>query len=375
MKILVHSTDFLPNDGGAAVFVHNICLQLCRLGHQVDVLTLVRDNSDAIDQKQPYRVFRYSTFKRLASLVPMMKVLSLHHRNHYDLIFAGHFGTTCFIGEIILKKVFNIPFVVLSHGNDVWKFSINTYLDKIFARIVFNNSSLILANSNFTAKRILEMGYKIKIKILWPGVDENQFHPNVSCTEVRSKYDLVGKKVLLTVVRLVPVKNVGNVLKALCKVVEQVPEVRYLVVGDGPVRDQLEKHRDELGLHAYVYFLGNVEHEQLPMFYCASDVFVMPSCKTKGAVETFGISLIEASACGKPVIGGQSGGIVEAVINGKTGLLVDPDNSDDIASAIIQLLTDQEFAAQLGQNGRERIERELSWDKMGEKLGKYLESI
>jgi phosphatidylinositol alpha-1,6-mannosyltransferase len=140
-----------------------------------------------------------------------------------------------------------------------------------------------------------------------------------------------------------------------------------LIAGDGEERQRLEKLRDELGLYNYVHFLGNVGYDQLPFFYGASDLYVSPSY-----VETFGISFIEAGASGKPVIAGRSEGAVEAVTEGKTGLLVNPYSVDEIAAAITQLLTSQELSRRLGKNGRQRAEEELNWDKMGEKLENYL---
>ncbi len=244
-------------------------------------------------------------------------------------------------------------------------------MDKWVAWLLINKAALILGNSRFTAERIRMRGFKGPVEVLNPGVDPAAFHPGVDTKEVRQQYGLDGHPVLLTTARLVSKKNIAGVLNALPRVIEQIPNVLYLIAGDGEERDQLETLCDELSLRSYVRFLGYVENSRLPALYRASDLFVMP---TKG-VESFGISFIEANACAKPVIAGRSVGMTDAVIDGKTGLLVDPHNIDEIASAIIRLLKDRELARRLSENGRRRVEQEFSWEKVGDRLERYLKQV
>ncbi len=377
MRVLFLSPDFPPKSGGVAVFVHNLCLQLSRLGHQVDVLTRRQDNGRGINAKQSYRVYRYSEYRRLSSLAPVTRTLLLYQKNRYDMVFLGHFTTTHALGVLILHKLWNVPFTILSHGNDVFRYSIHTKTDEIVAKLLFRNTAMILANSCFTADRIREIGYRGELEVLNPGVDHVVFRPGIDTTELCRKHELNGRWVMLTVARLTAKKNVDGVLRALRKVIAQVPNVSYIVAGDGDERKQLEHQCDELGLRRSVCFLGNIENSQLPALYCASDLYVMPSYEVKasGDIETFGISYVEANACALPVIGGRSGGIRDAVIDGETGLLVDPQNVDEIASAIVRLLTDKELTKQLGENGRRRVEQELSWEKVGDRFERYLKQV
>jgi phosphatidylinositol alpha-1,6-mannosyltransferase len=205
--------------------------------------------------------------------------------------------------------------------------------------------------------------------VLNPGVDVAGFYPNVDTSKVRHKYELDGRRVLLTVARLETRKNVESVLRALPKVVVKVPNILYLVVGDGEERERLEALCDDLGLGPYVRFLGYIENSQLPALYCASDVFVLLS------IETFGISFIEASACAKPVVCGSSGAATEAVIHGETGLIVNTHNLDEIATAIVCLLTNQELARRLGENGRRRVEQKFTWEQVSKQLVIYFETV
>ncbi len=370
MKILVVAYDFPPKPGGVASFVHNVCFQLCERGHGVDVLTGANEEINAIGKLQSYRIYRYSQFKRLSSLKSIVQTICLHRSNLYNVLFLGHFMTTHALGVLALHKVTGMPYVILSHGNDLI-YSVSTWADELVARLLMRDASLMLGNSRFTLERIREAGYKGPVDVLNPGVNPTRFHPGVDTTKVRHLYKLEGRRVLFSAARLVAKKNVDGLLRALPTVIEQVPNVLYLVAGDGEERGRLEALRNELGLQPYVRFLGYIENRQLPALYCASDLFVMP---TRG-IESFGISFIEANACGVPVIAGGSGGTVDAVVDGVTGLIVDQHNVDAIAVAITRLLTDRKLARQLGENGRQRVERELSWEIVGERLEGCLKKV
>ena len=375
MRILVLSSDFPPNPGGVAVFVHNLCIQLCRYGHQVHVLTRQRDDGIAFDQTQPYRIYRYSEQKRLSSIPSITKTLILSQRNRYDVVFLGHFTTTHAFGALIYCKLHKIPLVILSHGNDVFRYSIHTKIDKISADLLFKHASKILANSSYTANQLYNQSYCKKPDVLNPGVDHLQFHPDIDSSAIRGRYGLDNHKVLLTVSRLTAKKNIDGILRALPQVISQVPNAVYIIIGDGEERTPLENLCDELELNSYVLFLGNIENNRVPAYYCASDLFLMPSYNVGGDIETFGISYTEANACEKPVIASEIAGLTGAVINSETGLLVDPHDTDAIADAIIRLLTNPDLTRRLGKNGRKRVETELTWEIVGKKLENYLKQV
>ena len=228
MNVLFFATDFNPNPGGIATFLHNLAVQLVDLGHQVDVLTPKRSGSAAADAGQPYRVYRYGATQRLSSLVPTLRTLGLHRRRRYDCAFVGHVLTTHALGVWALLKLEGVPYAILSHGNDL-RYSVTTKADVKVARSLLGNARLILANSRFTADHIRQAGHRRPIGVLNPGVDEKQFHPDVDTTQVRQVHGLNGHRTLITAARLVAKKNVGAVLRALSTVVERVPDVLYLI--------------------------------------------------------------------------------------------------------------------------------------------------
>lgn len=376
MKILVLSSDFPPMPGGISMFVHNLCLQLSWRGHSVDVLTRLGGENGSIETMRYYRVHHYSSFQRFSSIKPIIETIRLYQKNRYDVLFLGHFTTTHAMGFVVLNRLAGIPYVILSHGNDL-SYSVSTRVDKVVAHWLLGNADLMLGNSRFTVKLIREAGYHGPLEVLHPGVDTTKFHPGVDTDVVRNKYGLDGHQVILTVARLVSKKNVDGVLRTLPRVIEHVPNLLYLIAGDGEERERLESLCDELRLRPYVRFLGHIENSQLPVLYCASDLFIMPSYEVIGTgdIETFGISFVEANACSKPVIAGRSGGMMDAVIDAKTGLLVDPYNVSEIAGAIIRLLTDQGLARRLGENGRRRVENEFDWQVVGAKIERILEKV
>ena len=196
-----------------------------------------------------------------------------------------------------------------------------------------------------------------KMQLIYPAVDPERFKP-LDAAMVRS-----GRRVILSVSRLVERKGQDQVIRALPSVLVKVPQAEYWIVGEGPMRPSLERLAQELGLEEKVQFLGVLNSEQLVPMYNQCDVFAMPSkeCQDSGHVEGFGIVFLEANACGKPVIGGRSGGMPEAIEEGKSGLLVDPENSRELADALTRLLTDSTLAAELGAYGRQRVLTQLNW--------------
>jgi len=376
VRILCVTQEFPPLSGGISVFLHNLCTQLCYQGCNVDVLTPVREGCTESDDAQPYRVYRYKELRFLSSVIPFYYTLSKYFKKNYDIVFIGHFMTTTALGALFLKKLRGIPYVILSHGNDL-HYSISNRIDKPVANQIIQNAPLMLGNSHVTAERIRQKGYKGSVKILHPGVNINKFRPNIENTDIHRRYNLNGKKVILTVSRLVARKGHDRVLYALSKVVKKIPNIIYLIVGTGEEESRLRNLVNELTLEQHVVFTGSVRQDALPALYCACDIFIMPSYVRAGGhdYEGFGIVFNEANACGKPVIAGRSGGIEDAVVDGVTGLLVNPENTEEISQAISRLLIDREFAQKLGENGRKRTESELSWEKVGQRLDQYLHNV
>jgi phosphatidylinositol alpha-1,6-mannosyltransferase len=251
-------------------------------------------------------------------------------------------------------------------------------------KLILREAAVVITISNYTKKVLLKLGVDpSKIVIVSPGVNPNRFNPSINPIKVVKKHSIKGKKVILTVGRLAGqerYKGQDMVIRAMPKIVAQLPDTIYILVGDGEDRPRLKKLVQELKLEDIVIFAGQVSNEELPSYYSACDAFVMCSREIQNEyrqkkTEGFGIVFLEASACGKPVIGGRSGGIEDAVIDGETGILVDPNNIDEIAETVIKLLTGDTLAQRLGRQGRDRVVNELSWDKVAAKIGEVVHNL
>ena len=150
-------------------------------------------------------------------------------------------------------------------------------------------------------------------------------------------------------------------------VLKDVPKTVFVIGGDGSLRSYHESLAKELKVSENVLFTRHIPQEELPRFYAACDIFVIPS-----VVEAFGLVTIEAMACGKPVIAGRSGGVEEAVVDGKTGILVEPENVSDIREAVLRLLRDEVYAQKLGSDGFTRVRQQFNWKSRSEELKKYM---
>jgi phosphatidylinositol alpha-1,6-mannosyltransferase len=189
----------------------------------------------------------------------------------------------------------------------------------------------------------------------------DSFYPG-DAGRLREVYGLKGKKVILSVGRLAKRKGFDMVIKALPLVLEKVPSAVLVSCGQGELAAQLKKMVKDYNLDEHVIFTGFIPHAELPQYYNLCDVFIMPSREySQVDAEGFGIVYLEAGACGKPAIGGRSGGTPDAILDGETGLLVGPGDREDIANAIIKILSDDNLARQLGENARRRISEKFQW--------------
>jgi glycosyltransferase involved in cell wall biosynthesis len=241
----------------------------------------------------------------------------------------AHFSTlACY-----LKKVARIPYWVVAHGIDVWGLT-NPALKK-----ALREADLILSVSAYTRDRLLsEQQFDPEKVVILPGtMDSVRFNIESKPEYLMRRYGITRRQpVILTVSRLASrerYKGYDTILRALPVVRRAIPDVHYLIVGKGDDRPRIERIIAELGLNGCVTFAGYITDEELSDHYNLCDVFAMPS---KG--EGFGVVFLEAMACGKPVLAGNKDGSVDALRRGDLGVLVDPDNVREIASALIGML-------------------------------------
>jgi phosphatidylinositol alpha-1,6-mannosyltransferase len=229
--------------------------------------------------------------------------------------------------------------------------SIRTVMTRKLKRAVFTGARKVFPVSNYTRQAVLAEGglNAASAVTVNNGVNPTIFRRNGATEELRATYKPNGEKILLTVTRLYPYKGVDRMLEALPGIIRAIPGTRYLVAGTGPDQPRLEALSARLGLQDYVSFLGPVPLAKIVELYNAADLFVMLSREALPDVEGFGLVFLEAAACGLPSVGGRSGGIPDAIEEGKSGWLVDPCNTQEVAATITGLLKSPETLERAAQ--------------------------
>ena len=386
--------DFLPGlPGGIANYVYRLCLDLAP---DLEVLAPAYGDARAFDAAQPFVIHRRRipveppAFMResrwhllrmpyIAYIAAAQLVLFLWHglrlgsQRSIQVVLIGHL----YLAPVgwLLGRLLRVPYGVSLHGGELHR-----YFDWLPVKrtLLFslNRADFIIVNTHFTRRQYLERGVRPDqtFVVVYPGVDVDLFHLGVDGADLRDRFGLAGKRVILTVARLVDWKGHDLVLAALPAVLRQVPGTHYLIAGDGPYRQDLERLTVALGLQDCVTFAGFVPDAELPALYAAADLFVQPSREAGGntAIEGFGITLVEAGACGLPVIGGRTGGTGEAIADGDTGVLVDPYDPDALAAAMVRLLQDDAYARRLGEQARARAVHEFAWPVQTTRLQTFL---
>lgn len=364
---LVLAQDFPPIPGGVSVYVENLYKNW-----EEQAIILAPESSEPSNIKFPPNV----TIKRLSmdlnrgGLKPYLKRQICLYRASLDLIKATtikyvhctHIASG--LVALLLKKMHSIPYVLYTYGSEIA--GQPGFIRSTISKLILKNALHIVTMSQFTKKAIMSYGIPAeKIRFL-VGVEVDRFTKEGNKRATKEKYNIKGEPILLTVARLVEHKGIDTVIRALPEILSKYPNLLYLVIGEGAYRNYLEKLCKELKIEKHVKFLGNIPHDRLQCdseaFYSICDLFIMVSRNINGIeAEGFGIVFLEAGLSRKACIGGNSGGIADAVIDGKTGRLVDPNDPKDVAHAALTILENRETADQMGENGYKRAIQNFDW--------------
>lgn len=254
-------------------------------------------------------------------------------------------------------------FVCWAHGEDLATAMSSRELTWV-TKWVVRAAAAAFANSQNTKTFLTRFGLAAdRIHVVYPGVDCARFHPEIDGREIRARHGIATDDlVVLSVGRLQARKGHDVAIQAMARLAAARPAMRYLIVGAGEERQRLEGLVRSLGVGERVLFGNEVPDHELPRYYAACDIFLLANRVEKGDFEGFGIVFLEAAATGKPVIGGASGGVAEAVQHGETGLLVAAEDPAVVAQAIETLAASAELRQRLGRAGRERAEHRFSWE-------------
>ena len=273
---------------------------------------------------------------------------------------------------------YGLPYGVIVHGTELLLLDAKrrrSAFKRWTARQLLGGCAVVVANSRWTADLARTLlgaldcpSLAAGVRVVPPGTTPSHFRPDIDPRPVRRKYGLDGGPWILTVSRLDRHKGIDTVIQALPAVRAAFPAARYAVAGVGSPKPHFQRLAADLGLGDAVRFLGFVPDDELPAVYNAADLYVGVSRRYDLLAEGFGIAIVEASACGLAVVGGRSGGVPDAVREGETGILVDPDDPAAVAGGITQLLADDALRRRMGAAGRRAVETYYNWDRVVDDL-------
>jgi phosphatidylinositol alpha-1,6-mannosyltransferase len=239
-----------------------------------------------------------------------------------------------------------------AHGEEVLIARTSRQL-KWMAKRVYAGSDLVIANSENTRRLVLELCPSARVTVIHPGVNVAAFACDARVVgEYRAQWNWPSDTVIVsTLARMEPRKNHATVIRAVSELRARGLAVAYVCGGEGPERDRLEELAERV-LMPWVRFPGRIAEEDKARFFLASDLFAMPSIRLGEMIEGFGIVFIEAAAAGLPSVCGDTGGQAEAVLDGRTGLVVDGASVDQVSAAIGRLAADQKLRGEMGHSGK-----------------------
>jgi len=265
----------------------------------------------------------------------------------------------------LLKFWRGVPYVCYVHGEELNLAAASRELGWLTGRVL-RGAEFVIANSRNTCE-LLRSQWRLpgeRIRLMYPGVDTGRFVPAARDVPWRARFDWGDRPVVLTVGRLQKRKGHDVMVRALGAISRSIPDILYVIVGDGEERAPLRDLVEELGMQAHVQFLNEVTDEELLCCYQQCDLFVLPNREVGGDIEGFGIVLLEAQSCGKPVVAGLSGGTAETMQVPDTGRLVCCDNPDELARVVSELLTDARQLALMQGPARNWVVGRFDWSAL-----------
>ena len=387
MKNVAIITGHFPpcKGGGIAEWALGIARELPKIGYQTSVYATNRKDRDlTVHKDESFSCVtmygrNWHEFHKWYSMYYMWKILN---KNPETIFIATTWGMAK--SYSYLKKKYPLSkMIVVAHGLEVTRLKDVKELTSF--KNVVNDSDLILCVSKYTKNEIIDRVDGIEtnhIKFLPNGVDINRFFPVENTSGFLNRYNIPeNSNIILTLARIIRRKGHDTVIKCLPSLIKKFPNIQYVIAGPHRKKDtyldELKLLAKELSVENHIVFVDYIPDSDLNEIYSRSQVYVMVSRTYNdiGDSEGFGITFLEANACGCPVIGSTEGGIPDAVENNKNGLLVPADDIKSLTKAIEKFLEDQSFRRKIINQGIERVNNDFTWEKLTIKMVKYLIDI
>jgi phosphatidylinositol alpha-1,6-mannosyltransferase len=375
MKILVTAYDYLPNLGGISNCTQSILRSLHEQKHQVKLITRQDAPSEAFNvvriphhQKTVISAVKmfFSMFQEVIKERPDVNL----HFLWWPCAFSS------FLLSFIPGKA--VPYFIMVHGMEILESEskAGSLIRRVLKKLILSRASGVITVSDFTSGVLHQSipHLKCKVKTIYHGVDSKYYSPAPKNLELISNHGLAGKKIFLTVARLESYKGIDHAIQALKITIQTLPNLVYLVIGEGKDSDRLKALVKNEKLEKHVLFLGKVPFSKLPEYYRISDCFVL---LTRNAFEEpnfegFGIAILEAAGCEKPSLVGNDSGMLEAIQNEKTGWGVNPQDISGIANQMIQIMSNPVELETKGKLARIAAVEYYQWSRTANEIAGFI---
>jgi len=387
-----------PFYGGASIYIHELFSRLSRF--RVTVSTNRGPNPRIPESFTNGRVIRHrllgdlsSPFRwglpkilRLVLTVLMMlfwnlRVVLLGVAQRHQLLVLGR-ADYVIPAAVLLRRLTGAPLVMVLYGEEWYPLQASPTRSWVLKRALFDwgmkRADGVITLSERLGARVAEAGYSMPRITVPPGVDADRFRPADQKDELREQVMPGANLLLLSLSRLVLRKGHDTVIRALNILRDELPGLQLIIGGAGEAKNRLESLVAEFGLSSRIRLVGHINPDdprKLTLFQ-AADIFILPNRPNKeGESEGFGIVYLEAGACGIPVVAGDDGGVIEAVRDGESGIVVDGRSVDETVAAIRRLAGDAVLRARLGSGGRAFVEQHFKWPDLAAGFETFLDQL
>jgi phosphatidylinositol alpha-1,6-mannosyltransferase len=366
---LIVTNDFPPRQGGIQSFVYELARRLDPA--KLTVYAPKWAGDAAFDAVQDFEVVRHPTSLMIGGPSVRGRAAELARSREAEVVI---FGASAPLGLItpVLRNNGVRRAIAITHGHEAGWAALPVARQAL--RSIGERTDVMTYLGEYFRQRLanaLTPEAAARMARLHPGVDATVFRPDPAGRQkIRERHGLADRPVVVCVSRLVARKGQDTLLRAWPEVSEKVPGAALLIVGGGPYKDALRQLAQRERVTGSVHFTGPVPQAELPAHYAAGDVFAMP-CRTRRGgldVEGLGIVYLEASAAGLPVVGGDSGGAPDAIMDGETGYVVGGRDVTALSRRLVTLLSDPAGARAMGEKGRAWVERDWNWDVITARL-------
>jgi glycosyltransferase involved in cell wall biosynthesis len=372
--------DYAPDLGGMARRHVELCRRFADGVEEETVMsvsTVASPEAGYVDPHEPYRIFRqpfpFNRANRFANQVRWARWLVSDESPHFDVLHCGNIRPVGYAVAWSHRRL-RVPYFVYVNGGDLLRERVKSResaLKRRTARSILGRAAGIVGTSKWVAQLASDVMREVGVEKLPPvaaldlGTDPVRFHPSRDTGALRRRWGVGDAPLIITVARLVPHKGQDFGIQALSALTRDFPDLRYILVGEGHDEARLRVLAESKGVSDRMAFVGPMRDDELPEAYATSTVYLGASrVDNEINVEGFGISFLEAGACGVPSVAGDSGGVRSAVRDGETGIVVPPTDAEAVTGAIHSLLLDPERRVQMGRAARHAVETHYNWDRV-----------